>query len=211
VRREEQPWQSRATLFLDNRSRAHRGQGIASSIEAAVSAAASIAVHLSHRGFAVRLVTAAGEDSSAAWHFRDSDLNTAPLLEALAVVTPDTSVQLDTGWLTEQGGGGLTVAVLGGVEAIDVPVLRRMQHHSASALAIVLDVDEWVSPYGGSGGATPLLTHQGWRAITLGPRDRLEAVWEELGRGHTGSSRARGGRDAAPVGAHHTAATRVAT
>ena len=44
VRREEQPWQSRATLFFDNRLRAHRGQGIASSLEAAVSAAASIAV-----------------------------------------------------------------------------------------------------------------------------------------------------------------------
>ena len=29
VRREEQPWQSRATLFLDNRTIAHRGQGIA--------------------------------------------------------------------------------------------------------------------------------------------------------------------------------------
>jgi uncharacterized protein (DUF58 family) len=201
VRREEQPWQSRATLFLDNRSRSHRGQGIASSIEAAVSAAASIAVHLSHRGFAVRLVTAAGEDSASAWHFRDSDLNTAPLLEALAVVTPHPSPQLDTAWLTEQGGGGLTVAVLGGVEAIDVPVLRRMQHHSGSALAIVLDVDAWVSPAGGTGGATPLLTQQGWRAISLGPRDRLEAVWEELGRGHTGSSRSRGSRDATPAGA----------
>ena len=58
VRREEQPWQSRATLFLDNRLRAHRGQGVASSLEAAVSAAASIAVHLSQRGFTVRLVTA---------------------------------------------------------------------------------------------------------------------------------------------------------
>ncbi|MFL6288449.1 MAG: DUF58 domain-containing protein, partial [Actinomycetes bacterium] len=62
VRREEQPWESRATLFLDNRVVAHRGQGIASSLEAAVSAAASIAVHLSQRGFMVRFVTAAGED-----------------------------------------------------------------------------------------------------------------------------------------------------
>ena len=82
VRREEQPWQSRATLFLDNRLRAHRGQGIASSLEAAVSAAASIAVHLSQRGFMVRFVTAAGEDPNNAWHYRDADLNTAPLLEA---------------------------------------------------------------------------------------------------------------------------------
>ena len=62
VRREEQPWQSRATLFLDNRKIAHRGSGAASSLEHAVSAAASIAVHLVQRGFSVRLVTAAGSD-----------------------------------------------------------------------------------------------------------------------------------------------------
>ena len=130
VRREEQPWQSRATLFLDNRVRAHRGQGIASSLEAAVSVAASIAVHLSHRGFTVRLVTAAGEDPSSAWHVRDTDLNTAPLLEALAVVAPTPAPVIDTGWLTEHGGGGLVVAVVGGLTAIDIPVLRRMQHHA---------------------------------------------------------------------------------
>ena len=44
VRREEQPWQSRATLFLDNRKIAHVGSGPASSLEHAVVAAASIAV-----------------------------------------------------------------------------------------------------------------------------------------------------------------------
>lgn len=61
VRREEQPWQSRATVYLDNRGTAHRGQGAASSLEAAVSAAASIALHLSQHGYTVRLVTASGE------------------------------------------------------------------------------------------------------------------------------------------------------
>ena len=88
VRREEQPWQSRATLVLDNRLHVHRGQGIASSLEAAVSTAASIAVHLSRRGFTVRLVTASGEDTAPQWHYREADLNTGPLLEALAVVQP---------------------------------------------------------------------------------------------------------------------------
>jgi len=197
VRREEQPWQSRATLFLDNRMRSHRGQGIASSLEVAVSVAASIAVHLTHRGFAVRLVTASGEDPSSAWHLRDSDLNTAPLLEALAVLAPTQSPTLDIGWLTEHGGGGLVVAVLGGVESVDTPVLRRMQAHAGSALAIALDVDAWVSG-GGEGGAAGLLTQQGWRAVPLGPRDRLETAWEELGRGSTQSARSRGG--AVPVG-----------
>src|SRR5215218_7729128 len=111
VRREEQPWQSRATVFLDNRTRAHRGQGIASSLEAAVSAAASIAVNLSQRGFTVRLVTAMGEDPGTVWHFRDAELNTGPLLEALAVVQPTAHVQYDTGWLAESARGGLIVAV----------------------------------------------------------------------------------------------------
>ena len=70
VRREEQPWQSRATLFLDNRTHAHRGHGAASSLEYAVSAAASVALHLAQRGFMVRLVTADGEDRDTLWHDR---------------------------------------------------------------------------------------------------------------------------------------------
>ena len=50
-------------------------------------AAASIALHLSQRGFMVRLVTADGEDRNTLWHDRASSQNTAPLLEALAVVS----------------------------------------------------------------------------------------------------------------------------
>ena len=192
VRREEQPWQSRATLFLDNRVRSHRGQGIASSLEAAVSVAASIAVHLSQRGFAVRLVTAAGEDPSSTWHVRDSQLNTAPLLEALAVLAPTQAPQLETGWLTEHGSGGLVVAVVGGVEPMDSPVLRRMRAHAGSGLAVALDVEAWVSGGVGTGGAAGLLTGQGWRAVSLGPRERLETAWDELGRGSAHGARARG-------------------
>jgi uncharacterized protein (DUF58 family) len=199
VRREEQPWESRATLFLDNRVIAHRGQGIASSLEAAVSAAASIAVHLSKRGFTVRLVTAAGEDSANDWHTRDADLNTGPLLEALAVVQPLPRPSLDTGWLTEAGGDGLLVAVLGHVDQHDVPILRRMHAHSGSTLAVVVDVDAWLSPDAAGRDASTMLTQQGWRSVSLGPADRLEAVWDELGRRHTQSSRSRGVSPAAPV------------
>ena len=165
VRREEQPWESRATLFLDNRVVAHRGQGIASSLEAAVSAAASIAVHLSKRGFTVRLVTAAGEDTASDWHTREADLNTGPLLEALAVVQPLPRPGLDTGWLTEAGGDGLLVAVLGHVDQRDVPVLRRMHAHSGSALAVAVDVDAWLSPDAAGRDASAMLSQQGWRSV----------------------------------------------
>ena len=181
VRREEQPWQSRATLFLDNRARAHRGQGLASSLETAVSAAASIAVHLSRRGFTVRLVTATGEDPTNAWHYREAELNTAPLLESLAVVEAVPQAWLETNWLADATHGGLLVAVTGAVGELDVPVYRRMLHHSTPALAVALDVEAWRGRDAPSAPATQLLANQGWRAVTLGPRDRLDAVWQDLG------------------------------
>jgi uncharacterized protein (DUF58 family) len=183
VRREEQPWQSRATLFLDNRTRAHRGQGIASSLEAAVAAAASVAVHLSRRGFTVRLVTATGEDQAGVWHFREAELNTGPLLEALAVVQPTAHAQYDTGWLADSAHGGLVVAVLGALDGHDQPVLRRMLHHAGSAFALPLDVDQWQpGPPRPTVDTAGMLGRQGWRAANLRPGDRLETVWQELGR-----------------------------
>lgn len=189
VRREEQPWQSRATLFLDNRARAHRGQGLASSLEAAVSATASIAVHLSQRGYTVRLVTATGEDPTNAWHFRDAELNTAPLLESLAVVEPVPQSWLESNWLADGTHGGLLVAVTGAVGDLDVPVFRRMLHHSTPALAVALDVDAWRGRDSTPAAATPLLASQGWRAVTLGPRDRLGTVWQDLGLSSTRTAR----------------------
>ena len=183
VRREEQPWQSRATLVLDNRLLVHRGQGIASSLEAAVSVTASIASHLTRRGFAVRLVTAAGEDTSNAWHLRDAGIDIGELLEALAVVQTDNRSTLDGSWLGEGARGGLTVAVFGSLEQHDLPILRRMSVHTTNALAIALDVDAWAGgPGTGAGSAAPVLRHAGWRSVPLGPRDRLDKVWEELGR-----------------------------
>ncbi|WP_457205418.1 DUF58 domain-containing protein [Nocardioides sp. P5_C9_2] len=184
VRREEQPWQSRATVFLDNRLVSHRGQGIASSLEAAVSAAASVAVHLAQRGYAVRLVTASGEEPGTAWHSRSAAVNTAPLLEALAVVQIEHSPRLDTSWLADAGQGGLLVAVVGQVTDADAPFLKRMQHHASTTAAIALDVDRWAPhlPPSATGSTANALAAHGWRAVTLTPRDHLEVVWQELGR-----------------------------
>ncbi|MGZ4436178.1 MAG: DUF58 domain-containing protein [Nocardioidaceae bacterium] len=184
VRREEQPWQSRATLFLDNRKIAHRGAGAASSLEHAVSLAASIAVHLVQRGFVVRLVTASGEEPDGAWHERGGlSTETAPLLESLAVVTEVSHPHLDVRWLNEPGHSGLLVAVLGAVGEHDKPALSRMRHAAANAMAVTLDVNAWTR----SGAPVELepagwLASRGWRAVAAGPADPLPAVWQELGR-----------------------------
>src|SRR5690606_33189547 len=57
VRREEQPWESRATIVLDTRRHGHHGEGPTSSFEWAVSAAGSVALHLRRSGYRIRLVT----------------------------------------------------------------------------------------------------------------------------------------------------------
>jgi uncharacterized protein (DUF58 family) len=184
VRREEQPWQSRATVFLDNRSIAHRGSGAASSLEHAVSVAASVCVHLVQRGFLVRLVTAAGEEPGGSWHERALAAETGPLMESLAVVGSVAKSHLDVRWLQESGHSGLMVAVLGGVLDHDKPALSRMRHSAASAMAIALDVQAWsrapVGPQDAS--AAGWLNANGWKATSAGPRDPVPGLWEELGR-----------------------------
>ena len=184
VRREEQPWQSRATLFVDNRTFAHRGTGSASSFEHAVTIAASVAVHLVRRGFSVRLVTAQGEDRTAPWREQGAmATETAPVLESLAVLETTSDERLDGRWLVQAGHCGLLVAVLGEVEELDTPALTRMRHASAGALALVLDVPAW---RGSQADATAdrtvgWLGARGWRAVSTGPDDPLPSVWQELG------------------------------
>ena len=191
VRREEQPWQSRATLFLDNRKIAHRGSGAASSLEHAVSVAASVGVHLIQRGFTIRLVTAAGEESAAVWHEHALAAETAPLLESLAVVTETTHPHSDVGWLQDGGHSGLLIAVLGAVADHDRPVLTRMRHSASNAMALDLDVGAWTRGGTSNGAETVVwLTGRGWRAVTAGPKDPVPSVWQELGLvGRTAPSR----------------------
>ena len=186
VRREEQPWQSRATLFLDNRRHVHRGTGPAASLEYAISMAASIVVHLSQRGFRVRLVTAEGGRGTTSWHEHGGSKSEAgALLEALAVLPAVSRSRIEMGWLNEAHPTGLLVAVLGETPPADAAVLSRMQHAARSPLAVTLDVDRWVPGRTRSAETEPssagLLTATGWRAVSAGPDDPVSAIWQQLG------------------------------
>lgn len=169
VRREEQPWQMRATVLLDNRAGAHRGSGLGSSLETAVVVAASVLVHLRRRGYAVRLVTGA-------------EGPVASTLDSLAVVQTSPTTTLETAWVdSAEAQGGLIVAVVGGLAQTDLSPLRRLRHHAGTALAVALDVDAWGASRRPSGSAAPLLLHHGWRAAPMLPSDGVDAVWRHLG------------------------------
>lgn len=86
------------------------GEGPRSSFEVAVSAAASIGVHLSAEGLALRLVTDQG-----AGHVVDTGQSWS-LLDTLSVIRQSTARSLEhgIGALRQGGGEGLIIAVLGG-------------------------------------------------------------------------------------------------
>jgi uncharacterized protein (DUF58 family) len=188
VRREEQPWQSWATLWLDNRRHVHAGAGATSSLEYAVSVAASVASHLTQRGYHVRLVTADGPLTAVDRAPMSGSGGGDPghLLEALAVVSFSDRPRPETGWITDSSAMGLLVAVFGDIAHSERTMLTRLRHGSSTALAVALEVERWGRSERLTGraaeGARFLAAH-GWRAATAGPDDPLALVWQELGAG----------------------------
>jgi uncharacterized protein (DUF58 family) len=211
VRREEQPWQSRATLFVDNRRHAHRGTGLSSSFEYAVTVAASVGLHLAQRGFRVRLVTAEGHDTDHRWHEHAAGTESGPLLESLALLGTVARTTIDTSWLNDaHQSSGLLVAVLGETLPVDRVALSRMRHAASTPLAIALDTEQWqrsTGPVPREPAALGLLTATGWRSVSAGPQEALAGVWQQLGllsrggrRGSSAAATVDPGADTAVVG-----------
>ncbi|ETK36386.1 DUF58 domain-containing protein [Microbispora corallina] len=176
VRREEQQWQSRGALLLDTRRHAHRGDGPRSSFEAAVSAAASIGVHLSHEGLGLRLVTDQG-----AQHLSDTGQSWS-LLDALSVVRQSSARSLEHGIaaLRQGTGEGLVIAVLGSVDVEDARALAQLRHGGMNGVAVLLDVEGWDGMTDETAEpARAVLTASGWRVLVLPAGGSLAALWPQ--------------------------------
>ncbi|NUW31245.1 DUF58 domain-containing protein [Nonomuraea sp. SMC257] len=181
VRREEQQWQSRGALLLDTRRHAHRGEGPRSSFEVAVSAAASIGVHLAHEGLGLRLVTDQGAE-----HLTDTGLSWS-LLDTLAVVrqSPVRSLDMAVSALRQGGGDGLVVAVLGSLDPEEARELGRVRHSGITGVAVLLDVDTWNGSEPGSNedyqAVQAVLSGYGWRIVRLPAGTSIASVWQAAG------------------------------
>ncbi|MEV0968643.1 DUF58 domain-containing protein [Microtetraspora glauca] len=176
VRREEQQWQSRGALLLDTRRHAHRGDGPRSSFEVAVSAAASIGVHLAHEGLGLRLVTDQGPQ-----HLADGGVSWS-LLDTLSVVRQSSARSLEHGVaaLRQGGGDGLIVAVLGAIDIEEAQALARLRHTGVTGVAVLLDVTSWDSvPDESFEAAQGVLAGGGWRVLRLPSGTSLATVWPE--------------------------------
>lgn len=197
VRREEHPRQSQATLLLDARAGAHAGEGLHSSLEWAVSAAASLSIHLIRRGFTLRVITETGAGMAG---MTGDTLAPIPdveglLLDALAMLTPSRTATLTdaTTALHRAGSDSLVIALLGDLSNADAAALARRRQGTTTAIALLLRPSSWAL------GSEPradeqqrfeqniaLLRNGGWRAVPVSAGDRLPDVW--LGVARSGGS-----------------------
>jgi len=170
VRREEQYWRNTASLFLDTRRLGYS----TAMFELAVTAAASIGVHLTDEGFEARFVTDLGEVARQG-AFRDT------LLDTLSVLKPSRSVGLDVGVQALGTTGGQLVAVLGSLSAAQARELAQVRRGTAPGLALILAEDERGTDRD-IVASTQVLIGAGWRVGRVTDAARLATAWQELHR-----------------------------
>jgi len=205
VRREEQPWESRATVVLDTRAFAHRGEGPTASFEWAVSATASIAVHLRQAGYKLRLVAAGGGErprsrSAPANVGIDADATEATgdgvLLDHLADVrlTQRADIAKLVEMVRRRSDGGLVIALLGTLTAAEAEILAGLRGNGATCVAFLVDSSTWLNlppavredANREHAAAALALLHSGWRVVGVSHGDRLAALWPQVARGAQG-------------------------
>ena len=139
VRLDEPVSHGEAIVMLDHRAAAHRGAGVGSSLETAVTLAASISEHLLAADHQIRLTT---HDGSVLCRGRDI---TDDVLAQLAVVEPDRTSTMAPGAIA---GSGLIVAILGDLDPGSARTLVAARRRNTNAVAFVLHAAEWARPQG---------------------------------------------------------------
>lgn len=141
VRREEQRWRNRATVLLDGRASAHMGSGTGSSFEHAISAAASVGVHIAQEGLTGQFIS----DSQAIRggpSFEDS------LLDALAVIRPSSHRNLTQAFKElRASGAGVIIAVMGKTSVAEAQQLAACRTEGSQGIALLLAVASWAEDH----------------------------------------------------------------
>ncbi len=133
IRQDEMPWQTRATILLDVRASVHTDE----SLEAAVSAAASIHEASRRRQSLTRLVSTDGTDSG----FAAGEAHTDAILEHLATVDASRGDRLlgATAALRRAGNGGsLAVVTTDRATAADLDGIARLRSRYGTLVVVVI-------------------------------------------------------------------------
>jgi len=188
VRREEQAWDPSVRIILDSRAAAHAGQGLQSSLEWAVSAAASVALHFLDEGFSVEIFEADGPLHVTGSMGQHSSTSAELVISRLTDLAPRATSTLHYAVeaAVEERPGQLIVAVLGRLNAADANSLLRLQRHRAQAIALLLDVDSFAdAPAGPRHRAehelgSRILRENQWRVVDVTRGTSVPDAWAAL-------------------------------
>jgi uncharacterized protein (DUF58 family) len=190
VRREEQAWDPSASIILDSRARAHAGPGMHSSLEWAISAAASVAIHFLSDGFSVEIYEADGSMRIGGSLGQHSSASGEVVLNRLTDLRPRSTHSLH--YAVESAGvdqpSQLVVAIMGRLTSEDANVLLRARRNRAHGLAMLLDVDSFAESTAEPGwksqheSAAELLRENQWRVIEVTRGMGVPETWAALDR-----------------------------
>ena len=191
VRLEEPVSHGGAVVMLDHREPAHAGEGVHSSLETAVTLAASISLHLLAAEHQMRLTTHTGTVLANGRDIEDD------VLAALAVIEPDRTGPMTAASVS---GSGLIIAILG---ALDMPAARLLiaaRWRGTNGVALVLDTHDW-DPHRPPGDprAVALMQSAGWRVVTVGSGDSLAVAWNRACAGSAAYQRSADRQVALPA------------
>ncbi len=182
VRQHELPWQARAVVHVDTRAHVHRGTGDRGTLERAVSAAASVLVHLQRGHDEVRLVTSAAADHPPG----PGPTGDAELVRLAELRTTQDRSPLAVLQAVQQAGTGLLVTVIrppadqGGLAGHpEVQALLRAGRGYRSRIALVIehhDHDRCTQ-------LATLLRLAGWQAAVAAPDVPLAQAWRRASVG----------------------------
>jgi uncharacterized protein (DUF58 family) len=202
VRQEERPWRGQSTVLLDLRAGAHAtgpvdpsarrpDPRLTSSLEWAISAAASIGNHMLLRGRELGLLA---DTANGRQRFTDS----GRLANHLAIVR-----ELGYDDLTPIAGEVRTaardsslVAVLGRLDPVTLRMLADAHPRGrvSPAFALILDVDTWADPDSENdhpevAAAASVLRNAGWRVAVVRHGEPIAQAWQLLLAGYDSSAR----------------------
>ncbi len=184
VRQEDRPARRRAAIVLDSRAHGHHGTGTSGSFEWAVTACASVAVHLLEQAYAVHLVTGSTADDGRATAAMELD----PLLDVLAMAetgSDDGFADVIQAAHGVTASGGLVLAVVTDLDEELARQVASLRQPGGTALAMVLDPDGFGARrrrHTGSGDlpCVPILQGAGWGVAVIRSSDDLPSVWGVL-------------------------------
>jgi uncharacterized protein (DUF58 family) len=178
VRSEENPWRSAITLVVDLRESDHRGREPESSVDAALSMAASIGCLALENGWDLTVRTTDDVELFIGSPMTGLSAERRELLLALATVpvSHGTVPSSSLAYSAQSSGAGPLILVAGRVEVPTARLLTVIGAHSPTRLLVAIAADQWaaggpgpapLSPSGRDDEALDWFHQSGWRIARL--------------------------------------------